>query len=119
MARLDAPGRGLDELTQDPGSCRVGRHIDVDQLTSAMAMNTSASGRLPTACLQTHEYRHRRSPHLGKSWGRRERHVLRPERQGWYGQQVGGPEMVSMVAQDRPPTLAGWTLGPLLAVMPN
>src|SRR5260370_3779447 len=42
---------------------------------------------------------------LAPTMGDEHHHVQRLERQGGAGQQIGGPEMVSMVAQERAPAL--------------
>src|SRR6266545_6211312 len=76
MAGFPAPWCGLDELPPHPSCRRVGCHVDMHQLASAVG----------------DEYQH----------------VQRLERQRGHRQQIGGPKVVSMVAQERAPGLTGW-----------
>jgi hypothetical protein len=78
---------GLDNLPPHPGCGRVGRHIDVHQLTPVM--------------------------------GDEHQHVQCLERRRRDGQQIGGPEMVNMIAQERAPALRGSAPWSSPAIPPN
>src|SRR5438477_12389486 len=87
MARFLTPGRRLDHLAPDPGSGRVGGHVDVHQLAPAV--------------LDEHQ------------------DVQRLEGERRHREQIGRPEVVRMLGQERAPGLARWTLRSTPAIAPN